>query len=43
MPAAEKVKQVAKDEVNRAAAIAQEAATSGAYLYPIKVGFHTTV
>lgn len=37
MAASDKVKQTAKDEAKRVSAIAQNAAQSGAYLYPLKV------
>lgn len=37
MTTTDKVKQTAKDEVNRVSGLAQEAAKSGAYIYPLKV------
>lgn len=37
MAAKDKVPQAAKDEVNRVANLASDAARSGAYFYPIKV------
>ena len=39
MPAADKVKQTAQDEVNRVTNLAKEAARSQAYIYPFKVHF----
>ena len=39
MPAADKVKQTAQDEVNRVTNLAKEAARSQAYIYPFKVQF----
>ena len=37
MPASDTIKETARDEANRVAHLAQDAARSGAYMYPIKV------
>jgi len=43
MPIADKAKKIAAEEVNKVAQSTQDAARSGAYLYPIKVSRHNSL